>query len=138
MDVARCYAPEKARKMKIRCNPRFIKKIHSKSHSWRLAAKKLNAYFGVDLPHLTWRDYATGRRDIVDPKTREALGLDPRPCPKCGMKPGMDINRLIKRLTADDLEHWGKLRRARKYRAAHLFLEEVYRRKIKQRKGGGV
>lgn len=79
--------------------------------------------------HLTWRDYATGRRDIASAAARAALGLGPRPCPKCGHKPGMQITRLLKRLTARDLKRWHQLREGRQYKAANRILEEVYNRK---------
>ena len=116
--------------MKRRCTPHLVQKTHLKSRSWRIATHELNALFGVDLPHLIWRDYATGRRDIADPQARAALGLDPRPCPRCGKKADLQITRLLKRLTMDDLKHWEELRKARKYKQASRFLEEVYRRKI--------
>lgn len=117
--------------MKKRCTPRFVQKVHLKSRSWRLAAGELNARFGVTLSHSIWRDYATGRRDIADPKARVALGLAPRPCPICGKKDGLQISPLLKRMTATDLQRWEGLRKAGKYKAAKRFLDEIYRRKIK-------
>lgn len=114
--------------MKRRLNPRFVQKARSQARSWRKAARELNALFGVNLHHLAWRDYATGRREIADAATRAALGLGPRPCPRCGHKPGMQITRLLKRLTARDLKRWNQLREGRRYKAANRLLEEVYRR----------
>jgi len=64
--------------MKKRCTPQLVEEIHRKNESWRKAAEVLNALYGVKLHHLTWRDYATGRRDIADLKTRSALMLDQR------------------------------------------------------------
>ena len=92
----------------------------------------MNELYGVDLPHLTWRDYATGRRDITNPATRAALMLGPRACPACGHKPGMQLSRLLKRMTIKDLRKWNQLREGRQYKAAKSFLEEVYKRKIKR------
>jgi hypothetical protein len=118
--------------MKRRCNSRLVKKTHLKARSWRKAAQELNELYNVNLSHLTWRDYSTGRRDIADTATRAALGLDPRPCPACGHKPGMQLSLLLKRLTVKDLKRWNQLREGRQYKAAKSFLEEVYNRKVKR------
>ena len=128
--VAFCYALQKSTKMKTPCTPQVIKKTHQKARSWRAAAKELNALYGVHLPHLTWRDYATGRRDIADDETRAALMLGPRPCPRCGNKPSVHFSRLLKRLNPEDLKHWHRLRNQKKFNAAKEFLNEVYSRKI--------
>ena len=45
--------------------------------------------YGVDLPHLTWRDYAVDRRDIADDEIRIALLLGPRPVQ------AVEINRVF-------------------------------------------
>jgi len=117
--------------MKTRCNPRFVKKTYSKARSWRKTAQELNARFGVTLSHVLWRAYSLGKRDITDPAARAALGLGARPCPMCGhKKPTMQLSRLLKRMTATDLENWNHLRAARRYKAASRFLGEVYNRKI--------
>ncbi|MFZ5910398.1 MAG: hypothetical protein ACOYYU_10320 [Chloroflexota bacterium] len=109
-----------------------MKKAYSKARSWRKTAQALNARFGVTLSHVLWRAYSLGKRDITDPAARAALGLGPRPCPMCGHKPTMQLSRLLKRMTAADLENWNQLRAARRYKAARQFLEEVYRRKEKR------
>lgn len=122
--------------MKRRCSPRFVQNVHAEARSWRKAAKKLNACFGVNLSHLAWQNYSTGRRDIADAAARAALGLGPRPCPACGRKSDpMQLSRLLKRMTAKDLRKWNQLRAAKKYNAASQFLGEVYRRTIHM-KGG--
>jgi hypothetical protein len=72
--------------MKKRCEPRIVQDTYQKTRSWRKTAESLNALYGVDLSFLTWRDYATGRRDITDPETRARLLLGPRVCPGCGRK----------------------------------------------------
>ena len=128
--VAFCYALQKSTKMKTPCTPQVIKKTHQKACSWRAAAKELNALYGVHHPHLTWRDYATGRRDIADDETRAALMLGPRPCPRCGNKPSVHFSRLLKRLKPEYLNHWHRLRNQKKFNAAKEFLNEVYSRKI--------
>jgi hypothetical protein len=86
----------------------------------------LNALYGVDLHHLTWRDYATKRREIADKKTRAALLLGPRPCPTIG-----NFAYLLKRMNAKELNHWQRLRKRKNYRAAKQLLDEVYCRKQK-------
>ena len=131
--VAFCYATQKSAKMKRLCTPQVIKKEHQKARSWRAAAKELNSIYGVDLPHLTWRDYAMGRRDIADDETRIALLLGPRPCPSCGNKPSIHFSRLLKRMTSKDLQYWRKLRCQKNYKAAKDFLDEVYNRKLPNR-----
>ena len=72
--------------MQKRCNPQIVEKAHSESRTWRNAAKVLNDMYGVSLSFSAWRDYASGRRDIADPKTRARLMLPPRSCPTCGHK----------------------------------------------------
>jgi hypothetical protein len=110
--------------MKKRCTPRLVIDLHAKKGSWRKAAKELNEIYGVDLPHLTWRDYATRRRDIVNVEIRAALLLGPRACPPSG-----NFSRLLRRLDAKDLRRWLRLRKQRKYMAAQRLLDEVYNRK---------
>jgi hypothetical protein len=119
--------------MKRRCNPRFIQNTHRKAHSWRKAARELNELYGVNLFHLTWRNYATGRRDISDPATRAALMLGPRPCPACGHKTVMQLSHLLKRLMAKDLRKWNQMRENRQYKTARHLLDEVNNRKTKTR-----
>jgi len=115
--------------MKKPCTPQFIQKIHRKHRSWRVAAKQLNSLYDVDLPHLAWRDYAAGHRDIANNEIRTALMLGPRPCQRCGSKPGIHFSRLLKRLKPRDLLYWQKLRKKKRYKAAQKFLNEVYNRK---------
>ena len=116
--------------MKIRCTPQVVKKTYRKAHSWRGAAQELNLLYGVNLPHLTWRDYAMRSRDIADPKLRAALLLGPRTCPTCGDKPSAHFSRLLKRLKPKNLNHWHELRNQKKYKAAKQFIDEVYSRPI--------
>ena len=118
--------------MKRRCNPRFVKKTYSKARSWRKTAQELNDLYSVNLSHELWRAYSTGKREITDTATRDALMLGPRPCPACGHKPGMQLSRLLKRMTVKDLRKWNQLREGRQYKAAKSFLEEVYNRKKKR------
>jgi hypothetical protein len=96
-------------------------------------ALELNALYGVNLPHLTWRDFAMKRRDIADPKTRAALLLGPRPCPTCRDNPTRHFSNLLKRLRPNDLKRWQRLHDDGKYREARQFINEVYNRKVKQR-----
>jgi hypothetical protein len=70
--------------VKGRCAPEDVREIHRTAGSWRKAAGILNRAYGVNLSHLTWRDYATGRRDIADLRVRDLLKLPPRICPRCG------------------------------------------------------
>lgn len=128
--VARCYTPKKRRKMKKRCTPQTVKKTYQKAGSWRMAAQELNLLYGVNLSHLTWRDYGIGRRDISDSGIRAALLLGPRTCPTCGDKPSAHFSRLLKRLKPKNLNHWHELRKQKKYKAAKHFLDEVYSRPI--------
>jgi len=118
--------------MKKRCSPRFVKKTHSKARSWRKAARELNELYNVNLPHLTWRDYATGRRDITNPATRAALMLGLRVCPVCGNKPTVKFSHLLAKLKPCEWKRWKELRRLKKYKAASCLLEEVYNRKKKR------
>lgn len=118
--------------MKRRCSPRFVQKAHSQARSWRKAARMLNELYGVTLSHLTWRDYATGRRDIAAPSIRAALGLGPRVCPVCGQKPTAKFSRLLAKMTPAEWIEWRKLRKLKKYKAANRLLEEVYRRTSKR------
>lgn len=120
--------------MKRRCTPQLVRKTHRKTRSWRSAAQELNLLYGVDLPHLTWRDYAVGRRDISDVEIRTALLLGPRTCPACGDKPSANFSRLLKRLKPRDLTHWQTLRNQKRYKAAKHFLDEVYSRPITKRR----
>lgn len=130
--VASRYALEMRHKMKNRCTPQIVKKTYKKVRSWRRAAQELNMLYGVNLPHLTWRDYGIGRRDISDIETRDALLLGPRNCPSCGDRPSTNFSRLLKRLKPKDLNHWQYLRNQKRYKAAKHFLDEVYSRPIKK------
>ncbi len=132
--VARCYTHEMRRKMKSRCTPQSVKKAYRKARSWRKAAQELNLLYGVNLPHLAWRDYGFGRRDISDPEIRAALLLGPRTCPTCGNKPSVHFSRLLKRLKPTDLKRWQSMRSQKKYKAAKHFLDEVYSRSITKRR----
>jgi hypothetical protein len=113
--------------MEKRCNPHMVQKTHLKTRSWRRAAQELNSIYGVNLSHLTWRDYGTRRRDITDPKTRAALMLRPRITYR--NKPRVHFSRLLKHMTAEDLQIWNELRKQKRYKAAYRFLEEIYNRK---------
>ena len=113
--------------MKKRCSPRFVQKTHEKARSWRRAAQGLNLIYGVNLSHLAWRDYSTGRRNITDPKIRTALLLGPRIFPT---KYRLRFSRLLKRMTVRDLQLWHELRKQKKYKAAYRFLDEINSRKI--------
>lgn len=115
--------------MQKQCTPHLVQRSHARVKSWRKAARDLNILFGVSLSHLAWRDYATGRRDIADPKTRAALMLAPRPCPTCGDKPDLHFSRLLKRMRSIDLLHWKRLRNEKRYREATRFIDEIYNRK---------
>jgi hypothetical protein len=114
--------------MKKRCNPHLVRQVHLKANSWRKAAQELNTFYQVNLPFLTWRDYGTGRRNILDPKIRAALMLEPRILPTCRDKPRQLFSRLLKRMAVSDLQHWNDLRKERKYKAAYRFLIEIYSR----------
>ena len=69
-----------------RCNPQTVEKAHTEARTWRKAAEALNNFYGVNISHTAWRDYAKGKRDIADPETRARLMLPPRACPSCGRK----------------------------------------------------
>lgn len=114
--------------MKKPCTPRLVLIVHQKKRSWRKAAQELNDHYGMNLSHLTWRDYATGRRDIADPEIRSKLLLGLRSCPACGARPSLGFTHLLKRMDPRDLKHWNQLRKEKKYHAASRFLEEIYNR----------
>lgn len=116
--------------MKKRCTPQLVRKTHRKTRSWRLAAQELNSLYGVNLPHLTWRDYAMSRRDIADPHVRVALLLGVRKCSACGSYPGAHFSHLLRRLQLRDLKRWQRLRNQKRYKSAREFLDEVYSRKV--------
>lgn len=118
--------------MKRRCTPQVVLKMHKKMHSWRIASRELNLMYGVDLPHVTWHNYAKRQRDIADLEIRSALLLGPRTCPTCKTNPTAPFLHFIKRLRPCDLKRWHNLRNARKYKAAREFLDEVYSRPIKK------
>lgn len=118
--------------MKKRCTPQIVLKMHQKMRSWRIAASELNSIYGVALPHVTWRNYATRQRDIADIEIRAALLLGPRTCPTCKTNPTAPFLHFIKRLRPCDLKRWRSLRDAKKYKAAREFLDEVYSRPIKR------
>jgi hypothetical protein len=86
--------------------------------------------YGVNLSHLTWRDFGTNRRGITDCNIRAALLLDPVVCPTHEYKFLMDFQRLLIEMTANDLQIWHDLYQQKKYKAAYRFLDEVYSRKI--------
>ena len=129
-DVALCYTPDFGQEMKKRCSPQLVKKIYEQTQSWRGAAQKLNSTYGVNLPHLAWRDYATKRREIADTKARTKLLLGPRTCPTCHTSPNAYFVRLLKHLRPLDLRRWQDLRNAKKFKAAKQLIDEVYSRKI--------
>jgi hypothetical protein len=116
--------------MKKRCTPHFVKKIHSKNQSWRKAAKELNALYEVSLNFLTWRDYATKRRDILNPSIRAALFLEPRPCPSCGNMPTAKLSRLLERMSLNEWKSWHEFRKQKKYKAARRLIDEVFSRSV--------
>lgn len=127
--VAKCYALDFWRFMKKRCTPQMVRKMHQQTGSWRSTASILNHQYGVNLPHLTWRDYATRRRDISDAVVRTALLLGPRPCPTCKSNPHTYFTRLLKNLRPADLRKWTDLRDRGNHREARQLLDAVFSRK---------
>lgn len=122
--VVENYAPDFGGDVKKRCTPHFVLAVHKKARSWRKAARELNELYGVNLHHLTWRDHATGRNDIVDLTIRAALLLGPQETIKT------HFLHLLKRMKTKDLNRWHELCKQSKFLAASDLLDEVYSRPI--------